>query len=88
MHSTKPLRITSYNVCYTKLLRGIQVYDGNGIKLDDKHVVMYRAYANGAWLPWVSNANPTKMQEIKDREKFDGDLDVTSGHAGSIGIPP
>ena len=64
----------------------IQVIDtSTGLKLNDTHVIMYRAYHNGKWLPWVSNAAPSVMQTLKIKHNLDGDIDGIGSNAGSAG---
>lgn len=64
----------------------IQVIDtSTGVKLNDTHVIMYRAYHNGKWLPWVSNAAPSVMQTLKIKHNLDGDIDEIGSNAGSAG---
>ncbi len=41
-------------------------------------VVMYRAYVEGRWLPWVSNANPEWMRSVQAKYNLDGLLDEKS----------
>lgn len=65
---------------------GIQVYrKSDGAKLDTGVVVMYRVYANGHWLKWVSNATRDWMESAKAKYNLDGSLDYTSGYAGLDG---
>lgn len=63
----------------------IEVYRNNGTKLTTGIVVMYRTYVEGRWLPWVSNADPEWMQNVKTQYNLDGALDVNSGYAGISG---
>lgn len=46
---------------------------------------MYRAYVDGRWLPWVSNADPEWMQDVQENYNLGGTLDVSSSYAGIIG---
>lgn len=57
---------------------GIQVYSTNGTKMTSGVVVMYRAYVDGAWMPWVSNADPEYMRSVQSQYNLGGTLD-TSG---------
>ena len=63
----------------------IEVYRNDGAKLTTGVVVMYRAYVEGKWLPWVSNADPEWMEDVKTQYNLDGSLDVNSGYAGISG---
>ena len=54
----------------------------NGISMVSGVIVMYRAYVDGRWLPWVSNADPQWMDMVKSKYGLDGSLDYTSGYAG------
>ncbi len=60
----------------------IQVYKNDGTKLTTGVVVMYRAYVDGAWLPWVSNADPEWMQSVQVKYALGGRLDTASYYAG------
>ena len=60
----------------------IQVYKNDGTKLTTGVVVMYRAYVDGAWLPWVSNADPEWMQAAQVKYALGGRLDTASYYAG------
>ncbi|MEI3552503.1 MAG: hypothetical protein V8Q17_08105 [Acutalibacteraceae bacterium] len=46
---------------------------------------MYRAFVGGRWLPWVSNADPQWMQNVKNKFSLDGTLDTTGYYAGLDG---
>ena len=46
---------------------------------------MYRAYVEGRWLPWVSNANPEWMRSVQAKYSLDGTLDTSSYYAGIEG---
>ena len=37
---------------------------------------MYRAYEDGAWLPWVSNADPEYMRSVQSKFNLGGTLDT------------
>ena len=63
----------------------IKVYKNDGTQLTSGVVVMYRAYVDGKWLPWVSNADPEWMISVKTQYNLDGTLDVESGYAGVSG---
>lgn len=63
----------------------IKVYKNDGTQLTSGVVVMYRAYVDGKWLPWVSNADPEWMTSVKSQYNLDGTLDVESGYAGISG---
>lgn len=63
----------------------ISAYSKDGTKLTAGVVVMYRAYVDGRWLPWVSNADPEWMQDIQENYNLGGTLDVSSSYAGIIG---
>ena len=43
---------------------------------------MYRAYVDGAWLPWVSNADPEWMEAAQIKYALGGRLDTASYYAG------
>ena len=45
---------------------------------------MYRAFVGGRWLPWVSNADPQWMQNVKNKFSLDGTL-ITGYYAGLDG---
>lgn len=64
----------------------IDVYSKSGEKLRDRVAVMYRAYANGRWLPWVSNADPGIMQQIHQNYHLGGTLDTAGAYAGIKGV--
>ncbi len=63
----------------------IEVSDISGNFLDSDYVVMYRTYNNGNWLPWVSNANQTIMNNIKSKYNLPGTLDTSGSDAGLPG---
>lgn len=63
----------------------ISAYSKDGTKLTAGVVVMYRAYVDGRWLPWVSNADPGWMQDVQENYNLGGTLDVSSSYAGIIG---
>ena len=63
----------------------ISAYSKDGTKLTAGVVVMYRAYVDGRWLPWVSNADPEWMQDLQENYNLGGTLDVSSSYAGIIG---
>lgn len=63
----------------------IRAYDKNGTKLTSGIVVMYRAYVEGKWLPWVSNADPEYMRIIQSKYSLGGTLDTQSYYAGVSG---
>jgi N-acetylmuramoyl-L-alanine amidase len=63
----------------------IKVSDISGNFLDSDYVVMYRTYNNGNWLPWVSNANPAIMNNIKSKYNLPGTLDTSGSDAGLPG---
>lgn len=63
----------------------ISAYSKDGTKLTAGVVVMYRAYVDGRWLPWVSNADPEWMQDVQENYNLGGPLDVSSSYAGIIG---
>ena len=63
----------------------ISAYSKDGTKLTAGVVVMYRAYVDGRWVPWVSNADPEWMQDVQENYNLGGTLDVSSSYAGIIG---
>ncbi len=63
----------------------IKVYKSDGTQLTKDVVVMYRAYVEGKWLPWVSNADPEWMESVKKQFNLDGSLDTAGGYAGVEG---
>ena len=63
----------------------IQVYQNNGTKLTSGVVVMYRVYADGRWLPWVSNADPEWMRSVQSKYNLGGTLDISGYYAGLPG---
>lgn len=50
----------------------ISAYSKDGTKLTASVVVMYRAYVDGRWLPWVSNADPEWMQDVQENYNLGG----------------
>ena len=46
---------------------------------------MYRAYVDGAWLPWVSNAALASMQSVQSKYGLGGSLDGSASFAGKTG---
>ena len=63
----------------------ISAYSKDGTKLTAGVVVMYRAYVDGRWVPWVSNADPEWMQDVQDNYSWGGALDVSTSYAGGVG---
>lgn len=63
----------------------IKVYKNDGTQITKEVVVMYRAYVNGKWQPWVSNADPECMVSVKDQFNLEGILDTAGGYAGVEG---
>ncbi|WP_411676900.1 hypothetical protein [Caproicibacter sp.] len=63
----------------------IQAYQRDGTKLTERIVVMYRAYVDGEWLPWVSNADPEWMRSVQNKYDLDGTLDPNASYAGQSG---
>ena len=63
----------------------IQVFRNDGTKLTSGVIVMYRAFAEGEWLPWVSNADPEWMRNAQNKYSLGGTLDVDSVYAGNAG---
>lgn len=63
----------------------ISAYDKGGNKLDKGVVIMYRAYVDSKWLPWVSNAAPDWMENVWNTFDLPGTLDTSSGYAGVDG---
>lgn len=63
----------------------ISVYSENGTRITSDIVVMYRAYVEGRWLPWVSNADPEWMRNVQCHYNLGGTLDFTSSYAGIHG---
>ena len=59
-------------------LLSLYAYRNDGTKLVTGVVVMYRAYVEGRWLPWVSNANPEWMRSVQATYSLDGTLDTSS----------
>ena len=66
-------------------LLSLYAYRNDGTKLVTGVVVMYRAYVEGRWLPWVSNANPEWMRSVQAKYNLDGTLDTSSYYAGIEG---
>lgn len=64
---------------------GIHAYKSDGTKLTSGVVVMYRAYVDGRWLPWVSNADPEWMTSVQMQYNLGGTLDTSGGYAGISG---
>ncbi len=64
---------------------GIQVYSTNGTKMTSGVVVMYRAYVDGAWMPWVSNADPEYMRSVQSQYNLGGTLDTSGAFTGKTG---
>lgn len=63
----------------------IKVYKNDGTQLTKDVVVMYRAYVDGAWQPWVSNADPEYMEAVMKQYNLSGSLNVTGGYVGEDG---
>ncbi len=63
----------------------VSAYKNDGTVLTSGVIVMYRAFVEGRWLPWVSNADAQWMRSIKEKHELDGTLDTVSGHAGVSG---
>ena len=63
-------------------LVSIRAFSKDGTKLTSGVIVMYRAFVGGRWLPWVSNADPQWMQNVKNKFSLDGTLDTTGYYAG------
>lgn len=63
----------------------INVYRNNGTKLTSEIIVMYRVYTDSRWLPWVSNADPEWMRNVKTKYSLNGTLDTGSSYAGIDG---
>lgn len=64
---------------------GLHVYRNDGVKLTTGVVVMFRAYVDGNWLPWVSNADPEWMRSVQSKYDLDGTLDTNGYYAGIAG---
>lgn len=64
----------------------IRALKNSGTSLTSGIVVMYRAYVDGKWLPWVSNANPEYMKSVYNKFGLDGTLDTAGGYAGKSGV--
>lgn len=63
----------------------IQAYRNDGTKLVSGVVVMYRAFVENKWLPWVSNADPEWMDSVRSKYNLGGTLDTSSSYAGISG---
>lgn len=63
----------------------IQAYKSDGTKLSSNIVVMYRAFVNGAWQAWVSNADPEWMRSVQSKYALGGTLDFNGSYAGISG---
>ena len=63
----------------------VSAYKNDGTVLTSGVIVMYRAFVEDRWLPWVSNADPQWMRSIKEKHELDGTLDTSSGYAGISG---
>ncbi|WP_159459782.1 C39 family peptidase [Scatolibacter rhodanostii] len=63
----------------------ISAFKNDGTKLTSGVIVMYRVRVEDRWLPWVSNADPEWMQNMKSKYSLDGSLDTSSGYAGIDG---
>ena len=63
----------------------IQAYKNDGTKLSSGIVVMYRAYVDNEWKPWVSNANQSSMEYVHKKYNLGGTLDVAGSYAGVTG---
>ncbi|WP_411676901.1 hypothetical protein [Caproicibacter sp.] len=63
----------------------IQAFKNDGTKLSSGVIVMYRAYVNGEWLPWVSNADPEWMRNVRNKYSLGGTLDTGGSFAGIAG---
>lgn len=66
-------------------LVSIKAFSKDGTKLTSGVIVMYRAFVGGRWLPWVSNAEPEWMLNVKNKFSLDGTLDTTGYYAGLDG---
>ena len=66
-------------------LLSISAYKNDGTVLTSGVIVMYRAFVDGEWMPWVSNADPEWMRSIKEKNDLEGTLDTSSGHTGVSG---
>ena len=64
----------------------IKALKNSGTSLTSGIVVMYRAYVDGSWLPWVSNADPEYMKSVYNKFGLDGTLDTSGGYAGKSGV--
>lgn len=63
----------------------IKALNNSGNTLRSGIVVMYRAYVDGAWLPWVSNADPEYMYSVQSKFNLGGTLDTSGAYAGKSG---
>lgn len=63
----------------------ISAYRNDGTELTSGVVVMYRAYVNGSWLPWVSNADPEWMHSVQSKYNLGGTLDTSGSFTGISG---
>ena len=66
-------------------LVSIRALQRDGTSLTSGVIVMYRAFVGGRWLPWVSNADPEWMLNVKNKFSLDGTLDTTGYYAGLDG---
>lgn len=64
----------------------IRALRNTGSVLTSGIVVMYRAYVDGKWLPWVSNADPEYMRSVQSKFNLGGTLDTSGGYAGKSGV--
>ena len=64
----------------------IKALRNTGSNLTSGIVVMYRAYVDGSWLPWVSNADPEYMRSVQSKFNLGGTLDTSGGYAGKSGV--
>lgn len=63
----------------------IRAINNNGTAIKSGIVVMYRAYLDGKWLPWVSNADPEYMRSVQSKFQLGGTLDTAGSFAGKAG---
>ena len=61
----------------------IQAFTNSGEKITNGIVVMYRIKNDGAWLPWVSNADADSMKAAQQEGNLGGTLDSSSSYAGA-----
>jgi len=66
-------------------LLSIHAYNNDGTKLTTGIVVIYRAYVDGEWLEWVSNADPKWTASVQVKYNLDGAIDTNSSYAGKFG---